>query len=338
MKVGLVLGKMAPLHKGHQYLIETARAGVDHLYVLVYEDDGISGVSLTRRAEWIRSLYLDQGITVIEGHGSPTCTGMDERTKATQDTYITGVAAQLPDRITHFYSSEGYGEHVAAALDAVNVVVDRDRIAVPISATRIRNNPEGMCSWMSDIVAADMLPSKPVYKVVLLGAESTGKSTLAARLSEVYSTPLVSEFGREYWIAHHDETGQLSPNQLVDLATQHRAREDAAARQGKSPLFIDTNALTTLVFARHYGGPIAPALSQMADECVSRYDLTILCDTDIPFVQDGTRLDEGARAAFHLAMQADLKARGIRYHLVAGSLDERVEKVRVLLDTRRGVW
>ena len=47
--VGLVLGKFAPLHKGHQLLIERALGSVDRLYVLVYEDDGLSKVSLTRR-------------------------------------------------------------------------------------------------------------------------------------------------------------------------------------------------------------------------------------------------------------------------------------------------
>ncbi len=317
---GLVLGKFAPLHRGHQYLIETARSQVGRLYVLVYEDEGLSKAPLTTRARWVRYLYPD--VTVIEGHGSPTCTGMDEQTKRTQDEYLRKVARDNDVRFTHFFASEKYVEHVAAALGATPVMVDQERLREPISATRIRDNPHGMKAWLHPYVYRDL-----VEKVVFLGAESTGKSTLAARLAEVYQTTHVPEYGRAYWLENRDAAGKLGALDMVAIAAGHRMMEDMACEVANRYCFIDTNALTTRLFARAYGVETPLLLSYWADQCVSRYRHVFVCDTDIPYEQDGTRGSVVGQAYQQQAVINDLYHRGIEYHLLRGTVEKRVAQV-----------
>lgn len=319
--VGLVLGKFAPLHLGHQYLIECARKQVERLHVLVYEDEGLSRAPLRKRADWIRYLYPD--VNVIEGHDSPTCTGMDATTKRTQDLYIASV---MPERITHVFASEKYVEHVAAGLGAQPVMVDQERSAFHISATQIRDNPLKWHGYMHPFVRRDL-----VRKVVLLGAESTGKTTLAVALAQARDGVFVPEYGREYWLMHHDARGRLGAEDMVAIAAAHRMAEDRACEQATRLCVCDTNALTTRWFCRYYGNPVLPRLERFASDCRDRYSLTLVCATDIPFVQDGTRGDPSIRAQAHDEIVSDLKVRGIPYHLVSGSVQERIAQVTTLL-------
>jgi HTH-type transcriptional repressor of NAD biosynthesis genes len=59
MTTGLVLGKFAPLHKGHQLLIEAARAENDRVIVLIYDAPDLTNVPLPVRVRWLSSLYPD---------------------------------------------------------------------------------------------------------------------------------------------------------------------------------------------------------------------------------------------------------------------------------------
>lgn len=320
--VGLVLGKFAPLHRGHQLLIERALAQVDRLYVLVYEDEGLSKVSLAKRAAWVRKLYPT--VHIIEGHGSPTRTGMDAETIRIQDAYILSVVP----RITHFFSSEKYGAHVSAALGAQNVVVDQGRSVVPMSATRVRDRPYELREWVHPIVYRDL-----ITKVVLLGAESTGKTTLTKALAARYQTTCMVEHGRDFWVKHNRD-GRLTGAQLEQLAREHRMEEDRQLQHARRVFFTDTNAFTTLQFAHFYEEPVSTDLLQMAREDMgpyARHDARIVCDIDIPFVQDGTRLNAEVRAQFQRDLIAELKRQRQPIHVVCGTLEERISQVASIL-------
>jgi hypothetical protein len=86
MRVGLVLGKFAPLHKGHQFLIEQALGQVDRLLVMVYACPDLIDVPLSRRAGWIRNLY--PGVTVIEAPDGPLEVGDSPEIKKRHEDYI----------------------------------------------------------------------------------------------------------------------------------------------------------------------------------------------------------------------------------------------------------
>ena len=315
---GLILGKFAPFHKGHQYLLEFAKSRVDKLYVLIYDAKETTHIPLETRADWIRKIYFPD-VTVITGHNSPTADDHTAETMKLQDDYIVSM---MPEKIDFFFSSEWYGEHVAQALGAKNVVVDKDRIQVPVSGTKIRNGEVPSYEYLHPIVNRDV-----VSKVLILGAESTGKTTLAQALAEKFNTTWVPEYGRDYWNEHHDDKGKLSAEQLVELAKIHRRHEEEAFQKANHIVFIDTGATTTRQYCRDYGYSVPMELDTMVHDERSRYDLFALCNTDIPFVQDGTRRSEKVRKETHKKIIADLTYRGIPYYIVRGDLDTRVKNM-----------
>jgi HTH-type transcriptional regulator, transcriptional repressor of NAD biosynthesis genes len=152
MTRGLILGKFAPLHRGHQLLIERSLAQCDETVVLVYESREVTRVPLNVRAGWIRMLY--PRVTVIEGTNCPAATGRDPATMRLQEEYIASV---VPRPITHFFSSEWYGAHVSASLGAIDVRVDEARKAMPVSGTMIRTNPAAFQNWVDPMVYADLV-------------------------------------------------------------------------------------------------------------------------------------------------------------------------------------
>jgi len=318
---GLVLGKFAPFHKGHQLLVDTARKLCDRLYVLIYDSRDVTDIPLYIRANWIRTLYPD--VIVIEGWGAPSESGHDPDVMQLQEDYIRRV---IPEPITYFFSSEWYGEHVSRALGATNVVVDEDRDEVPISGTRVRKNPHETKDFLDPYVYKDH-----VERVVLLGAESTGKSTLAKALAEHFLTAHVPEHGRDFWALHHDEGGRLTSEQLIELICEHEANEDEASLSAEQYLFVDTNAITTCYYDLFYHGSIHPELLKHARLATDRYQHWFVLDTDIPFEQDGTREDMAHREAMQKAILEHLKVLGVHYTLLTGSVEERIGQVKTAL-------
>ena len=110
-------------------------------------------------------------------------------------------------------------------------------------------------------------------RVALLGAESTGKSTLAAALADQYQTVWVTEYLREF-VEVHARTPQ-SHEQLMIARTQ-LAREDAAAAQAGHYLFCDTTPLMTALYSQFYFGVVDPALDALAQAHRYAYTLSLI--------------------------------------------------------------
>ncbi len=318
--VGLTLGKFAPLHLGHQFLIEEARKQVDRLYVLVYEANE-TWISVTKRANWIRKLYPN--VIVIEGHDAPQSYGYTERIIEEQNTYIKSM---MPERITHFFSSEEYGDHVSKALGAMDIRIDMNRSNLPISATMVRANVLKASSYLNPVVLKDF-----IKKVAILGGESTGKTTLTKALARFFKTTCMLEHGRDFWIKHNIN-GILSSSQLLELAREHRMLEEQAFSCSNGLFFTDTTAFTTLQFCQLYKQPVLPALRRMAYDDMNRYDLYVVCDTDIPFVQDGTRQNDETRGIMQKETILKLKAWDQNFHVISGSVPERIAKIKDILE------
>ena len=119
-KIGLTLGKYAPFHKGHQYVIETALNEMDEVIVVIYDAPENTSIPLTVRANWIRSLYPKA--KVIEAWDGPTEVGNSKEIKRKHEEYI--IKRLDIKKVTAFYSGEFYGEHMSTALKAHNRQVD----------------------------------------------------------------------------------------------------------------------------------------------------------------------------------------------------------------------
>lgn len=321
MTTGLYLGTFAPLHAGHQYVVETALERVDDLLVMIYDEPEVTKVPLTVRADWIRDLY--PAVEVVEAWTGPTGTGYNEEDKRRHEEYILD---RLGDReVTHFFSSEPYGEHVSAALGAEDVRVDPERETVPISGTEIRAAPHEHREFVDPRVYRDL-----VTNAVFLGGPSTGKTTLARRLADEHDTEWMPEYGREFWEEHNVDR-RLTADQLVEIAEGHREREDERLARARELLFTDTNAITTYVFCRYYHGEAPPVLSEYARDCAARYDLTFLCGTDVPYDDTWDRSGPDNRERLQKMTRAFLQRHNVPYYTLEGDVEERVATVNRLL-------
>lgn len=321
-KRGLTLGKFAPLHKGHQMLIETARREMDEVTVIIYDAPDVTSIPLPVRAAWLRSLYPD--VHVVEAWDGPLEIGNSPEIKRMHERYvIEGLGIR---GISHFYSSEFYGEHMSVALGAHNRLVDSARVAVPISATAIRTDPYAHRAFLDPLVYRDL-----VTNVVFLGAPSTGKTTIAQHMAEELGTVWMPEYGREYWEQHHVER-RLTPMQLVDIAEGHLEREERLLLEANRYLLTDTNAMTTSQFSLAYHGTVAPRLAELAAQCAERYDLVFLCDTDIPYDDTWDRSGDTDRLIFQKRIIADLQMRHIPYFVLRGDLATRIGTVKAILE------
>lgn len=325
VKRGLTLGKFAPLHRGHQLAIETGLSETDEMIVIIYDAPQTTAIPLCVRSGWIRSLY--PAVRLIEAWDGPTEVGYTSELMRAHERYVIDILGVR--KVTHFYCSEPYGEHMSIALGAIDRRVDEVRARIPISATEIRRDPFAYREYVPALVYRDLITN-----VVFLGAPCSGKTTLAERLAMDLFTQWMPEYGREYW-EKHQLNRRLSTEQLVEIAEGHIEREDALLEKSNRYLFTDTNAITTATFSRYYHGSLDSRLADLADRALTRYDLVFVCDIDIPYDDTWDRSGEVNRAGFQRQVIGDLNQRKAPFLLLRGTLDERVLQVRKVLSRFR---
>jgi NadR type nicotinamide-nucleotide adenylyltransferase len=161
-------------------------------------------------------------------------------------------------------------------------------------------------------------------RVAILGAASSGKSTLAEALALRYRTLWVPEYLREFV----DTEGRVPiAGDQFHIASTQRDREDAAAPRAGKYLFCDTTPLMTAVYSRQYFGGIDAQLAPLADAHPRDYAFTLLTAPDIPWIDDVQRESEEVCAIIHGMLLDELAARGIPYLLVSGDSEQRVAQV-----------
>jgi len=170
--------------------------------------------------------------------------------------------------------------------------------------------------------------------LAVLGGVSTGKTTLTKALAYEYDDERMPEHGDEFWHEHADENGELTTRQLAKLAREHRHLEERRLPEADQYLFTDTNAVTTGMFSRLYhDGVIDPQLRDMMDACIPRYDIVFLCDDDIPFEPAPGRGDTTTRKTLQRMHESWLDRHNVPYYRLSGSVEERVEKAKRILDS-----
>jgi NadR type nicotinamide-nucleotide adenylyltransferase len=162
---------------------------------------------------------------------------------------------------------------------------------------------------------------RPVRTLALLGGESSGKTTLARALAAALDTVWVPEYGRQLW---EDLRRTLSADELVQVARTQIDWEEQHAARARDWLVCDTTPLTTLQYCLHDHGRAPPELQALARR---RYGLTVLCQPDFDFVQDGCRRDDGFRAQQHAWTLARLAEMGVTPLVVHGSAESRLAQV-----------
>jgi NadR type nicotinamide-nucleotide adenylyltransferase len=178
-------------------------------------------------------------------------------------------------------------------------------------------------------IATGLMKRMHAARVAILGAESTGKSTLADALAVRYQTLWVPEYLREFVDTH--QRVPLEHEQFLIAATQVE-REDAVARQASRFLFCDTTPLMTAIYSDFYFGRVDDPLAALARQ--RAYDFTIVTAPDSPWIEDGLqRESEVVRQVIHARLLAVLEEMGIAYMQLEGGLAQRIERAVRFLET-----
>jgi NadR type nicotinamide-nucleotide adenylyltransferase len=166
-----------------------------------------------------------------------------------------------------------------------------------------------------------------VLRVAILGAESTGKSTLAEALAKQYGTVWVPEYLREFV----DTRGRVPfEEDQYGIARTQLERENQAAANASRLLFCDTTPLMTAIYSRVYWNRVDEQLARLAAS--HDYALTLVAAPDNPWVPDGLMRDsDEVRQLEHRMVVETLIERRIPFVLVGGSLPQRLRQVVELL-------
>jgi nicotinamide riboside kinase len=172
-------------------------------------------------------------------------------------------------------------------------------------------------------------------KVAIVGAPSSGKSTMARSLAERHGTLWVPEYLRDFV----DAEGRLPVDaDQYPIAAAQLAREEQALADPRvgAWLFCDTTPLMTAVYSRHYFGAIDAQLAPLADAHRQRYDLTLVAAPDIPWRGDGQRDSQRVSRVIAGLLAQELARRGIPWFPVSGSREQRMAQAARLLGGATG--
>lgn len=169
-----------------------------------------------------------------------------------------------------------------------------------------------------------------VKKIVVIGSESTGKSTLSAGLAGALDTVWVEEYARDYLL----QLGRpYEEHDLLKIAKGQLALEDEKLKQANEYLICDTDLNVIKVWAEaSYGRCDDWVLEQIKQR---KYDAYILTDIDMPWVDDPLREHPlpHERQYFFDLYKAIVEQSGVPFVIASGGENERLQKALSFITT-----
>ncbi len=290
-RAGIVVGRFAPPRRRHAFAVDFARAYAQTCTVFVASAP-TDAVPAALRAAWLRQS--------LPGVDVETIAAAPPRDQARR------IAQQVP-RCDALFSAHPGQRALADALGIPLIPIP------PVEDEKLRD--EGEADW-----SGLLPPARAHYarRVALVGPESTGKTTLAARLAAHFGTVWVGEYLRT-WL---DAKGlPVVPADVPAAARGQMAAEAALAPYAHRVLFCDTDLWLSLLYSRHYYGT-APSWLESAARAQQRH-LYLLLETDVPWRPDPQRDGPEVRALLREKLRALLDAEGIAYQTITGDWDAR---------------
>ncbi|MFF4583564.1 AAA family ATPase [Streptomyces sp. NPDC001389] len=336
---GLVLGKFYPPHAGHHHLVRTAQDQCERLTVLVCAAS-VESVPLADRVAWMREEH--PGADVV---GAVDDVPVDLHDPAVWEAHMAIFRAAVGRPVDAVFTSEEYGTELARRFGAEEVCVDPARTLFPVSGTAVRADPAGCWEFLGPAVRAAL-----TRRVVVLGAESTGTTTLSRELAAHYrrrggvwaKTGWVAEYGRAYSEEKLAAARAAAPSaswedvsftsrEFPVIARRQDADEERAARLGSPVLFCDTDSFATGIWHERYVGGRNHEVERIAAR--TRRDLYLLTDHEgVPFEDDGLRDGPQLRPWMTARFRRELARTGRRFLVVGGDRRARLEQAVAAVD------
>jgi NadR type nicotinamide-nucleotide adenylyltransferase len=342
-----VVGKFYPPHAGHHLLVRTAAATCERVTVVIMAPTAQS-IPIALRVAWMREEHRSRRNVTVLGtiDDNPVDYASDAAWRAHVGLMIRVVRWVTDVPVDAVFTSEGYGDELARRLGARHVCVDLDRELRSISGTSVRADPVGTWDHLAPGVRAWF-----ARRVVIVGAESTGKTTLAGDLAAALRarggafglTRSVAEYGKQLTadlLARARAHTQLDPlgasaldepnlrsEHFYAIAAEQNRLEDDAARAGGPVLVCDTDAFATAVWHERQVG----RRSEEVESLARAHSLYLLAHpADVPFHEDGLR--EAERSWTTRILTERLAATGRRWRCVRGGREARLDAALAAVD------
>ncbi len=332
-QVGMYGGSFDPLHVGHIHDMIKAAALCERLYIVISWCQGRESTPKELRYRWVLN---------CTNHLPNVSILLIEDDAVSKDVYNTDhywekgaadIKAAIREPIDAVFCGSDYRgtNRFESLYGPESDVIYFDREEVPISSTEIRD-------WA--VTHWDYIPEvcKPYYakKVLILGGESTGKSTLVQNLALAYNTNYVSEVGRDT-CAYAGGEAFMNAGDLYENLLRQRVNVMDALKRTNRVLFVDTDAITTLFYAHFLlsNQEEIEKCTKLAEAIheITEWDLVVFLEPTVAFVQDGTRNETIAadRERYSQQIKELLDANQVSYTCVSGDYYERFTQVKTLL-------
>ncbi len=320
--VGMYGGSFNPLHMGHVDCIIRAANMCKELYIVLSIGHNRGEIDGRIRYRWIYQLTKHIGnvkIITLEDEAASKAEYDEKYWQSDADK----VKAAVGKPIDVVFCGSDYDENSfwnKCYPDSELYIFPRN----DISSTEIRKDPYAHWDWIPNI-------AKPYYvkKVLLMGGESTGKSTLTINLANRFNTNYIDEAGRDISERSGTDMMMLSED-FTEILLQHKLNEIKAIEHSNKVIFEDTDALITQFFMGFLEDPGIEKNKALSDaiDALNLYDLILFLEPDVEFVQDGDRSEEirDNREKYSDQIKDLILSHGKRFVIVSGSYEERYEK------------
>lgn len=171
-----------------------------------------------------------------------------------------------------------------------------------------------------------------IFKIVLFGPESTGKTTLAKELAIHYKTSWVPEYMREYleekWKTKKET---IVREDLIPIAKGQLEQEKKQSEKANKLLICDTNLLELKVYSEYYYNGYCPDfINEKATK--NEYDIYLLTYVDVPWEADRLRDRPENREEMFLLFKNELEKYNFPYVVMKGNREERLNKAIQVID------
>lgn len=165
-------------------------------------------------------------------------------------------------------------------------------------------------------------------KIALLGAESTGKTTLCQQLAKHYQTLFVPEFARDYFNSH--DINNYTIEDLDIIAKKQIELENQYITKANKVLICDTTLLTIKIWSLHKFNTVSDFISNSINQM--NYDLYLISNNDVPWIEDNQRKDKNIREHILKMNQTELEKINANYSILKGINQNRLDNAITIID------
>ena len=320
-KVGLYGGSFNPLHLGHLECIIRAAGLCEELFIVISYRGDDTDIPLRVKIRWVYQLTKHLGNVRILSLKDKVKNKKDYGEHLWKGDSLE-VKAAVGKKIDVVFSGSDYGQDSFWK----KCYEDSDYIIYPrneYNSTDIRKDIYGHWEWMPQVVRSYF-----TKKVLLIGGESAGKSTLTINLANYFNTVYLEEVGRELSELSGTDAYML-PEDFTRILVEHKAKEMRLIGKSNKVFFEDTDCLVTHFFLDFLKDQDAERNGHLADAiaALNSYDLILFLEPDVDWVQDGDRSEVIAadRKKYSEMLKSYYTRRGYSIKTISGDYNTRFD-------------